>query len=78
MFYCYKTFKMKNLKISLAMLTIVGMVACAEAPAETATADTATGVKEGKVTVNGANVTTADLGAGNGVVQVIDAVILPK
>ena len=41
---------MKNLKISLAMLTIVGMVACAEAPAETATADTATGVKEGKVT----------------------------
>lgn len=35
-------------------------------------------VKEGKVTVNGANVTTADLGAGNGVVHVIDAVILPK
>ncbi|MCU0389116.1 MAG: fasciclin domain-containing protein, partial [Chitinophagaceae bacterium] len=29
------------------------------------------GVKEGKVTVNGANVTTADLGAGNGVVHVI-------
>lgn len=36
------------------------------------------GVKEGKVTVNGANVTTADLGAGNGVVHIIDAVILPK
>jgi uncharacterized surface protein with fasciclin (FAS1) repeats len=36
------------------------------------------GIKEGKVTVNGANVTTADLGAGNGVVHVIDAVILPK
>jgi uncharacterized surface protein with fasciclin (FAS1) repeats len=36
------------------------------------------GVKEGKVTVNGANVTTADLGAGNGVVHVLDAVILPK
>jgi uncharacterized surface protein with fasciclin (FAS1) repeats len=35
------------------------------------------GVKEGKVTVNGANVITADLGAGNGVVHVIDAVILP-
>lgn len=35
-------------------------------------------VKEGKVTVNGANVTTADLVAGNGVVHVIDAVILPK
>ncbi len=36
------------------------------------------GVAEGKVTVNGANVTTADLKAGNGVVHVIDAVILPK
>jgi uncharacterized surface protein with fasciclin (FAS1) repeats len=36
------------------------------------------GVKEGKVTVNGANVTAADLSAGNGVVHVIDAVILPK
>lgn len=35
-------------------------------------------VKEGKVTVNGAIVNTADLGAGNGVVHVIDAVILPK
>lgn len=35
------------------------------------------GVKEGKVTVNGANVVTADLAAGNGVVHVIDAVILP-
>jgi uncharacterized surface protein with fasciclin (FAS1) repeats len=36
------------------------------------------GVKEGKVTVNGANVTAADLVSGNGVVHVIDAVILPK
>jgi uncharacterized surface protein with fasciclin (FAS1) repeats len=36
------------------------------------------GVKDGKVTVNGANVTAADLGSGNGVVHVIDAVILPK
>jgi uncharacterized surface protein with fasciclin (FAS1) repeats len=35
-------------------------------------------VKEGKVTVNGANVTAADLTAGNGVVHVIDAVLLPK
>jgi uncharacterized surface protein with fasciclin (FAS1) repeats len=35
------------------------------------------GVKDGKVTVNGANVIAADLGAGNGVVHVIDAVILP-
>ncbi|HSK12292.1 MAG TPA: fasciclin domain-containing protein [Phnomibacter sp.] len=36
------------------------------------------GVKDGKVTVNGANVVAADLVAGNGVVHVIDAVILPK
>lgn len=35
-------------------------------------------VKDGKVTVNGANVTAADLTAGNGVVHVIDAVLLPK
>ena len=31
----------------------------------------------GKVTVNGANVVTADIGASNGVIHVIDAVILP-
>jgi uncharacterized surface protein with fasciclin (FAS1) repeats len=31
----------------------------------------------GKVTVNGANVITADVGASNGVIHVIDAVILP-
>lgn len=31
----------------------------------------------GKVTVNGANVVTADVGASNGVIHVIDAVILP-
>lgn len=36
------------------------------------------GVKDGKVTVNGANVVAADLAAGNGVVHVIDAVILPQ
>ena len=34
-------------------------------------------VKGGKVTVNGANVTAADIAASNGVVHVIDAVILP-
>jgi uncharacterized surface protein with fasciclin (FAS1) repeats len=33
---------------------------------------------EGGVTVNGANVVTADIGASNGVIHVIDAVILPK
>ena len=31
----------------------------------------------GKVTVNGANVVTADIGASNGVIHVIDTVILP-
>ncbi len=35
-------------------------------------------IKDGKVTINGANVTAADLTAGNGVVHVIDAVLLPK
>ena len=33
---------------------------------------------EGGVTVNGANVTTADIETSNGVIHVIDAVILPK
>lgn len=33
---------------------------------------------EGGVTVNGANVVTADIEASNGVIHVIDAVILPK
>jgi uncharacterized surface protein with fasciclin (FAS1) repeats len=32
---------------------------------------------EGGVTVNGANVVTADIEASNGVIHVIDAVILP-
>ncbi len=35
-------------------------------------------IKDGKVMVDGANVTTADIKAGNGVVHVIDAVIMPK
>lgn len=34
-------------------------------------------VKEGKVYVNGAHVTTADVKASNGVIHVIDAVVLP-
>ena len=34
-------------------------------------------VKDGKVTVNGANVTTADIVCSNGVIHVIDAVLLP-
>ncbi|WP_179381419.1 fasciclin domain-containing protein [Jannaschia marina] len=33
---------------------------------------------EGGVTVNGANVTTADIEASNGVIHVIDAVLLPE
>lgn len=33
---------------------------------------------EGGVTVNGANVVSADIAASNGVIHVIDAVILPK
>ena len=34
-------------------------------------------VKGGKVYVNGAMVTVADVGASNGVIHVIDAVVLP-
>lgn len=33
--------------------------------------------KDGKVTVNGANVTTPDVVAGNGVIHVIDKVVMP-
>jgi uncharacterized surface protein with fasciclin (FAS1) repeats len=35
-------------------------------------------VKDGKVTIDSANVTTTDIKCGNGVIHVIDAVILPK
>ncbi|MES2772808.1 MAG: fasciclin domain-containing protein [Bacteroidota bacterium] len=35
-------------------------------------------VKEGKVMINGANVTIADVVSSNGVTHVIDAVLLPK
>jgi len=35
-------------------------------------------IKDGKVMINGANVTTADLGSSNGVIHVIDAVLMPK
>jgi uncharacterized surface protein with fasciclin (FAS1) repeats len=35
-------------------------------------------IKDGKVMIDGANVTAADLSAGNGVVHVLDAVVLPK
>ena len=34
-------------------------------------------VKDGKVKVDGANVVKTDVGASNGVIHVIDAVILP-
>jgi uncharacterized surface protein with fasciclin (FAS1) repeats len=35
-------------------------------------------IKEGKVMINGANVTAADLTGSNGVIHVIDAVLMPK
>lgn len=35
-------------------------------------------LKEGKVYVNGAQVVTADIAASNGVIHVIDAVLMPK
>jgi uncharacterized surface protein with fasciclin (FAS1) repeats len=35
-------------------------------------------IKDGKVSINGANVTAADLAGSNGVVHVIDAVLMPK
>lgn len=35
-------------------------------------------IKDGKVMIDGANVTAADLVAGNGVVHVLDAVVMPK
>ena len=35
-------------------------------------------VKDGKVMVGGANVTTADVAASNGVVHLIDKVLMPK
>lgn len=35
-------------------------------------------IKDGKVMINGANVTAADLSGKNGVVHVIDAVLMPK
>ena len=34
-------------------------------------------VRDGKVYVNGAQVVTADVGASNGVIHVIDAVLMP-
>jgi len=35
-------------------------------------------IKDGKVMINGANVTAADLDCSNGVIHVIDAVVLPS
>ena len=35
-------------------------------------------IKDGKVAINGANVTAADLAGSNGVIHVIDAVLMPK
>jgi uncharacterized surface protein with fasciclin (FAS1) repeats len=36
------------------------------------------GLKGGKVTVDAANVTATDIAASNGVIHVIDSVIMPK
>ncbi|MBU2980454.1 fasciclin domain-containing protein [Lentibacter algarum] len=46
--------------------------------AKTAQGGDVTIMTEGGVTVNGANVVTADIAASNGVIHVIDAVILPE
>ena len=46
--------------------------------ATTVNGATVTIMTEGGVTVNGANVTAADIAATNGVIHVIDAVILPS
>ena len=46
--------------------------------ADTAQGGQVTIMTEGGVTVDGANVVTADIEASNGVIHVIDAVILPK
>jgi uncharacterized surface protein with fasciclin (FAS1) repeats len=35
-------------------------------------------VKEGKVMIGGAHVTSADISASNGVIHVIDKVLMPK
>jgi len=35
-------------------------------------------LKDGKVTVDGANVTKTDIETSNGVIHVIDSVIMPK
>ena len=35
-------------------------------------------VKNGKVMINDANVTMADVGASNGVIHIIDKVLMPK
>jgi uncharacterized surface protein with fasciclin (FAS1) repeats len=40
--------------------------------------DLTVSVKEGKVMINGANVTIADVVSSNGVTHVIDAVVMPK
>ncbi len=45
---------------------------------ETVQGETLTIMTEGGVTVNGATVTTADIKASNGVIHVIDAVLMPE
>lgn len=40
--------------------------------------DLTVSIKDGKVMINGANVTAADLAGSNGVIHVVDSVLMPK
>lgn len=71
----------EQLKTILLYHVVAGRVtssALESGPVETASGLTAfASVEAGKVTLNGANVTTADVSASNGVIHVIDKVLLP-
>jgi uncharacterized surface protein with fasciclin (FAS1) repeats len=71
-----------KLRRVLTYHVVSGKVAASEVTkitsAKAVSGDTiAVAVKDGKVTVNNATVVTADVGASNGVIHVIDTVILP-
>ena len=59
------TFKAADLKDGQKLKTVEGK-------------DLTVSIKDGKVMINGANVTIADVVSSNGVTHVIDAVLLPK
>lgn len=73
----------KKLTAILTYHVVAGKVMAADA-AKLTTAKTVNGksltikAKDGAVTINGANVTKADIEASNGVIHVIDTVLLPK